>query len=177
MKKLGYLLIVAGFLAGALVSVLDDVSVDWTRFSAAMILGVVGIVLVRLDTYRMARTEGAMSTNLQMIDASLDSIVQAMQTLNAEKAELDVYDVHRRIDELVPDHLTRFVEARSSIANAFGLQGYADVMSHFAAGERYLNRVWSASADGYVDEVREYLGRAEAQFIEARDLLRRLERR
>lgn len=96
---------------------------------------------------------------------------------NVLKGELDVYDVHRRIDELVPDHLTRFVEARSSIANAFGLQGYADVMSHFAAGERYLNRVWSASADGYIDEVRGYLGRAEAQFVEARDLLRRLERR
>lgn len=177
MKKLGYLLIVAGFLAGALVSVLDDVSVDWTRFSAAMLIGVAGIVLVRIGSQRLARAEGTMSANLQAIDASLDSIVLAMQTLNAEKEQIDVYDVHGRIDELVPDHLTRFVEARSSIANAFGLQGYADVMSHFAAGERYLNRVWSASADGYVDEVREYLERAEAQFIEARDLLRRLERR
>ena len=37
--------------------------------------------------------------------------------------------------------------------HVFGMQNYADVMSNFAAGERYINRVWSASTDGYVDEV------------------------
>ena len=26
-------------------------------------------------------------------------------------------------------------------------------MTEFASGERYLNRAWSAAADGYVDEV------------------------
>ena len=50
--------------------------------------------------------------------------------------------------------------------HVFGIQNYADVMSNFAAGERYINRVWSASTDGYVDEVREYLERAHRQFIE-----------
>jgi hypothetical protein len=40
-------------------------------------------------------------------------------------------------------------------------------MSHFAAGERYLNRVWSASADGYIDEVNTYLDKAQEQFVEA----------
>jgi hypothetical protein len=37
-------------------------------------------------------------------------------------------------------------------------------MSHFAGGERYLNRVWSASADGYIDEVNAYLTKAHEQF-------------
>jgi len=44
-------------------------------------------------------------------------------------------------------------------------------MSAFATGERYINRVWSASTDGYVDEVRSYLERALQQFREARTLL------
>jgi len=44
------------------------------------------------------------------------------------------------------------------------------VMSAFAAGERYINRVWSASTDGYVEEVRSYLERATQQFREARSL-------
>jgi len=48
-----------------------------------------------------------------------------------------------------------------------GLQAYADVMSSFAAGERYLNRVWSASADGYIDEVNAYMEKAQAQFVES----------
>ena len=44
-------------------------------------------------------------------------------------------------------------------------------MSAFAAGERYLNRVWSASADGYVDEAREYIERAREQFVDAKNRL------
>jgi hypothetical protein len=42
-------------------------------------------------------------------------------------------------------------------------------MSNFAAGERYINRVWSASTDGYVDEVNLYLDRALRQFREAHE--------
>ncbi len=45
-------------------------------------------------------------------------------------------------------------------------------MSAFAAGERYINRVWSASADSYIDEVMLYLDKAQVQFIEARDILK-----
>jgi hypothetical protein len=58
--------------------------------------------------------------------------------------------------------------------HVFGMQGYADVMSAFAAGERYINRVWSASTDGYEDEVRRYIERAAGQFDEARALFVRL---
>ena len=41
----------------------------------------------------------------------------------------------------------------------------------FAAGERYLNRVWSSSIDGWIDEVRLYLGHARDQFRLALDKL------
>ena len=44
-------------------------------------------------------------------------------------------------------------------------------MSHFAAGERYINRVWSASADGYDDEAETYLKKAAGQFDEAKQQL------
>ena len=40
-------------------------------------------------------------------------------------------------------------------------------MSSFAAGERYLNRVWSASADGYIDEVNTYIEKAREQFVDS----------
>lgn len=44
-------------------------------------------------------------------------------------------------------------------------------MSHYAGGERYLNRVWSASADGYVNEVKDYISHSLEQFTIARDKL------
>jgi hypothetical protein len=71
---------------------------------------------------------------------------------------------------LRPD-LIRFVDARESMVHLFGLQAYADIMSHFAAGERYINRVWSSSADGYDVEAARYLGKAEEQFADAQKQL------
>lgn len=57
--------------------------------------------------------------------------------------------------------------------------GYAalilGLMSAFAAGERYINRVWSASTDGYRDEVLKYLLKARDQFAEAHDLFLNLQ--
>jgi hypothetical protein len=53
----------------------------------------------------------------------------------------------------------------------FGLQAYADIMSSFAAGERYINRVWSASADGYDVEAAKYLDKAAQQFAGTQEQL------
>ncbi len=52
-----------------------------------------------------------------------------------------------------------------------GMQRYADIMSPFANGERLLNRAWSASADGYVDEVRSCIAGARAELQKASRLL------
>ena len=60
------------------------------------------------------------------------------------------------------------MDARESIAYVPSLQAYANVMSHMAAGECYLNRVWSASADGYADEALDFLDKTEEQFVEAK---------
>jgi len=79
------------------------------------------------------------------------------------------YDLRHHIDKHFRDDIETFVEARESIAHTHGLQAYANVMSHFAAAERYLNRVWSASTDGYIDEAHTYIGKSAEQFREARD--------
>ena len=54
------------------------------------------------------------------------------------------------------------------------LIAYGEVMTDFAAAERYLNRVWSASADGYIDEVNEYLEKASNQFAACLDKTNKL---
>ena len=100
--------------------------------------------------------------------------MQNLEQMNAGKDELPVYEARFEIDKKFRDDLTNFADARESMIHVFGIQNYADVMSGFAAGERYLNRVWSASTDGYVDEVRQYLGRALDQFHEANDHFNRL---
>jgi len=174
MKKLGYLILTIGFLAGALVAVLDELTVQWGYFIGTLILGFVGIVMVHLHEHKHSRSEKKLAENLQAVKISINRIVENITRLNAQKQSVDTYDMRHRIDELFGSDLTTFIEARESLAHVHGLQVYADVMSHFASGQRYLNRVWSASTDGYEDEIRVYLDKAQVQFVEALDKIRQL---
>ncbi len=175
MKKIGYLLITVGFLGGAILSVSDElVIVSWSWFIFAMLAGAGGVVAVRLSTSRASRSEGVMEANLQGVVSSLENVARNISQLNQEKDSLNVYELRHRIDALFPADLDTFAESREVIAQAHGLQAYADVMSIFAAGERYLNRVWSASADGYIDECHTYLEKAQVQFTETLEKLNSL---
>ncbi len=174
MKKLGYLMITIGFLAGSLAAVVDKQNVQWSYFITALLAGAVGIVLVRFGDRQESRAEGKLASNIQSIETSLGRIVENMTRLNTEKHSINTYDVRHRIDELFVEDLNIFVQTRQSIAHTYSLGAYADVMSSFAAGERYLNRVWSASADGYIDEVNAYLEKAREQFAESLEKIRQL---
>jgi hypothetical protein len=173
--QLGFLLVTVGFLGGALASVLSEDTVRWDWFAAAVIVGFAGVVLVRISQRMETRDVSRLSANMQAIETSLRRIAENATRLNADKHTIDPYDVRHRIEELFADDLNTFIEARESIAHSYGLAAYADVMNCFAAGERYLNRVWSASADGYVDEINDYLDRAREQFAAGLDRVLRLQ--
>ncbi len=175
MKAQGYGLIALSFLASSLVAVRQTVEIQWTWFVPLLLLGVVGIVLVRSATRRAATAVEQVAANISTIHNSLHSVVKKVTQLNLEKSGINTYDMRHRIDELLVDDLTRFADAREAIGHKYGLQNYADVMSHFAAGERYINRVWSASADGYIDEVNTFIEKAEEQFSEAFSRLEHLQ--
>ena len=167
-------MIVAGFLAASLASVVNEDAVRWDFFGVGLFVGVGGIALVRIGRRQEATAGGRLASNMQAIETSLGRIVENMAKLNEQKRSINTYDVRHRIDETFADDLATFVEARHSIGHIHGLNAYADVMSCFAAGERYLNRVWSASADGYIDEVNAYLDKAHEQFTESLEKVRRL---
>jgi len=174
MKKAGYLMIVIGFIAGALLSVVDELEVQWGFFVCALIVGAIGVVLVQSGKRQHTKSEEKLTSNIQNIQASLSRIAENITQLNTAKGSINTYDMRGRIDELFGDDLAVFVQARESISHLYGLQAYADIMSYFASGERYLNRIWSASADGYIDEVNIYLDKAQQQFADALAKVRRL---
>jgi hypothetical protein len=169
MRKFGFLLVIAGFLGGALASVLNETAVRWNWFVPAVAVGFGGVVLVRIGQRREIHATGRLTSNMRAIQESLRRIAQNMIRLNSEKQSIDPYEIRHRLDELFADDLSTFIAARESIAHSYGLAAYADVMSCFAAGERYLNRAWCASADGYVDEIHQYLDKAGEQFASSRD--------
>ena len=168
MKIAGYLLMAGGFLAGAYFAVLDVDTVPVGSYLPALVVGVVGVGIARMASHKESRDEEVVSANIEAIEAALGKIVEDARAFDRDKESIDVYELRHHIDRTFPDDLDTFVQARQSIVHAFGLQAYADVMNPFAAGERYLNRVWSASTDGYVDEAHAYIAKAAEQFQEAR---------
>ncbi len=174
MKSVGFLMVTVGFIAAALASVLDENTVRWLWYIPTLGLGAAGVVLIRMAHEFHNKTEHHVAARIETVESSLERIAVNIDKLNAGKHSIDTYDVRHRIDELFIDDIDQFVDARESIAHRYGLAAYGEVMSMFAAGERYLNRVWSASADGYIDEVNTYLEKAREQFSESLNKIRQL---
>ena len=167
MKTIATLLVIAAFLAGSFISVLDPRAVDWSWLVPVLLIGIIGLWLARKVHREEAHAGHKLAGNMDLLAKSLDNILARLELINNNKEELPTYEARFEIDRLFRDELNTFADARESMIHVFGMQNYADVMSNFAAGERYINRVWSASTDGYVDEVNLYLGRALEQFREA----------
>jgi uncharacterized protein YutE (UPF0331/DUF86 family) len=202
MKWIGFLLVTVGFIAAALATVVDQSAikgigsapvadesavesadsttvdespVKWMWYIPALAVGVIGVVMVRTVDARQSKTEHHVAANIETVEGSLQRIAANLDKLNADKHSINTYDMRYKIDELFMDDLEQFVDARQSIVHRYGLAAYGEIMSSFAAGERYLNRVWSASADGYIDEVNEYLEKAKDQFAESLTIIRRFQ--
>ncbi len=173
MRVIGQLLMWIGFLGAALASVLrleqpDKWStIPWVGYAAAMSVGIVGVVLLRI----VNRKEGSDSTQT---DAEYSVLQRSLGTLSevvgrlAGQTEHIPGEVLRQIDDRCADPFSDFAESRQALVKRFGLSVYADVMTEFASAERYVNRVWSAAADGYVDEVASSLRRANVHLGRAR---------
>jgi hypothetical protein len=167
MKTIAILLVFGSFLAGSFLAVLDPREINWSWLAPVLLIGAVGLWLSRKAHHEEAHAGSKLAGNIDLLGKCLDKILAKLELLCKNKEELPTYEARFEIDRLFRDDLNNFAEARESMIHVFGMQNYADVMSNFAAGERYINRVWSASTDGYVDEVNLYLERALNQFREA----------
>jgi len=166
MKNIAYLFIAAGFLLGAYATALDAQNVDWTLFVIAAVAAVLGVIIAKRQDSAEARSGSVLETNRNELNESISNIVRDLgEMIDGTTARGD--QLRDWIDDTLRADLRRFVDARQSMVHLFGLQTYADIMSNFAAGERYINRVWSASADGYDGEAEKYLGRAAEVFKDA----------
>lgn len=170
-SKIGYFLLAAGFLASAFTASLDAIEMNWQYYLPAAAVSAWGVFILKSAAMRAARTDTVLQADRMTLQQTLSSIVANLEELNVGKAEIPTHEMRFEIDRLFRIDLIAFVEARESMKHLYSLQDYADVMSAFAAGERNINRVWSASADGYIDEVMAYLDHAEKRFLEARDIL------
>lgn len=167
MKAFGYLLLIGGFLTAAYSTALDTQMTNWALFAPAAIAAIVGVLIIKGQSRGEARSTHVLTANRAELNESLSNIIRDLEGIKGESGALSALELRNAIDDKLRNDLRRFADARESLIHLYGLQVYADIMSDFAAGERYVNRVWSAAADDYDAEAWTYVGKALERFREA----------
>ncbi len=172
-RVFGHILLWIGFLAGAFTAVrsMENKSdpwatIDWRRFVGAVALGAGGVALLRA-THRKGTLHAAEQRSVEELEQLVTQVSRTVEAWLDAWSPNDVYTIHTRIDEQLANVLLEFATHRHVMEEAWGLSAYAAVMDEFAQGERLLNRAWSASADGYADEVLRALQRSRSHFAAA----------
>ena len=170
-QLLGQALLWVGFLSGALATVWrieiesDNPTevwntIPWTWYTVSAVVCAAGAVTLRV-VRRYARGSSEKSVaEFAQLRSSLARVIKNMGRIKAHMDEWSPSQITSQIDETLADDLRLFGDGRESIVAEHGLQTFADVMAKFAAGERAINRTWSAAADGYLDEAATCIERA-----------------
>ncbi|MDG2186484.1 MAG: hypothetical protein P8K79_12460 [Mariniblastus sp.] len=177
MNVLGQILLWGGFLSGSLATVLNLEkkiawsTIPWGWYIGSVIICIIGIVLLRIGKKSAAESSHESTASLAEIRASVVNLINHTEQLRGQMDEMAPSEMVAFIDDvLAPDFYT-FAEGRNAITAEMGLQKFADVMTHFSAGERAINRAWSAAADGYVDEATTCVKRGLAMLHDAQQEL------
>jgi hypothetical protein len=177
-KLIGQVLLWTGFLAAALTSVsrLEIAehpwqTIPWAVYAGSMAVGIVGVVLLRASAKAEVRHTERVEGEFDTLTSNLAVLRSNVAELRGQLEQINPHDIVSYIDENCVEPFGAFADARNALVQRFGLNGFADVMTQFASAERFVNRAWSAAADGYVNEASDSLQRAENHLHQASQLM------
>ncbi|MCP4886416.1 hypothetical protein N9D23_10145 [Rubripirellula sp.] len=177
MRLTGHVLMWGGFLVGAFYSlsyleVADSKwsTVPWAKYFAGIGLGIVGVVLLRVTGQKLEGDEESHEAKFSVLCENLSEVISSVSEMASQKNH-DPAKVLNQIDNECAEPLSEFANARQALVRRFGMSVYAEVMTEFASAERYINRCWSAAADGYVDEIRDCLQKADTHLAKTDALI------
>lgn len=142
----------------------------WLFLLSAVGLGI-GAWLVRMDAKAAhaaaagtgeSEHAGSPRQTLATIEQTVRDLHDRVLAMPTDRERL--HAIVEVLGELQQNEITQFAESRTALVARYGLAGFANVMDGFAAGERQVNRAWSAAADGVVDEAVACLERAVHRF-------------
>jgi hypothetical protein len=147
-------------------------------FGGGIVLCAVGLILwwkTTLDERSEARAaldsgEGSILGPVQLVA----QIQQPLRDLVADIESLDGPGLCQRVEALNDGFVAPLADGRQRFVDRFGLAGGSEALNETAFGERMLNRVWSAAADGHLEEARSSFGEAVEAFAQAEQTVARL---
>jgi len=169
MKRLGFLLFCLGIVGAILCAAkMPAEGQEWSDmlvyFGAAIALGIVGLVLWRRGVSQEAQAAAKATGDSANPVTLLSGLPEPLAALSGDIEQLDASQLTERVDDLLNRFVLPFAEVRQTLIDRMGMEKGADVLVTVAFGERMLNRVWSAAADGHLPEAR-------ASFVDAHDAL------
>ena len=141
--------------------------IPWTWYCVSLGACGLGVVLMTLGRFGEGGKSEASEANLKDITAALADLIVDVENLEPRLEKMAPSEITAYIDDVMTEKLIAFADGRDSITSEHGLAVFAEVMTQFAAGERAINRAWSAAADGYLDEVVACISRGRQCLIEA----------
>lgn len=127
-------------------------TINWYVYVPALVVGVIGAVLLRCTKSTANGEAGADGTSLEPLRTSLSKLLGEVGRLKNDLPMMAPEEVVAFVDDRCVSHCNSFADQREVIKSLLGLSRFGEIMSEFASGERFLNRVWSAAADGYMEE-------------------------
>lgn len=174
-RQLGHVLLWVGVIGGSFVAVRDPVAVQWPLYGVMAAVALGGVVLLRKTAAAATGTADQVAQRVGQLHQALVRADDELRALHEELTEqgdgADPYAVRDRLDARLAESLAAFADEREAMIPSYGLSVYGEVMTRFAAAERLVNRTWSASADGYIDEVRTCVAQAHELMAQARERL------
>lgn len=150
--------------------------IPWPAYSVAAFVCLVGVILLHKTRLESTEKSEVSAANLNEIKNALARAIGNTKALAAESPKIAPSKIVAQIDDEIAVDLRVFAEGRNSMTTEYGLTVFANVMSPFAAGERAINRAWSAAADGYVDEATDCLNRGHQMLVDAQNELAQAEK-
>ncbi len=167
-RLVGHVLLWCGFLGGSFATVQHVElahdkwnTIQWSLYAMALAVGIVGVIILRVTQKQTATHSDKLDSDIKVLEVSVRDLLNRLSELIKNRQQTDVFAVHKLIDSRLMESIGDFVESREAAIHSFGLGQYAELMTDFSVAERNINRAWSASADGYIDEVWASLDRAE----------------
>ncbi len=150
-------------------------TVRWLWYGLSMALGLAGVALLRSTAKSADQDSGRVEAEYSTITNSLAELNERVAKLGGSLDTMKPAEVVQYIDDRCAEPFADFADARNALVQRFGLQAFAEIMTQFASAERFVNRAWSASADGYMNEARDCVTRATTHLKEASSLLNKYE--
>ena len=148
---------------------------------AGLGLIVLGAALARQQQREDNAGGGAGSAGRLDFATSIADVRTRIATIRTDIAELpmdrDAPRARDAIDRLTTEVLEPIVEARGQLIARHGLAGFAEYFGPYSAGERNVNRAWSALTDGHSVVARQALQAADVAFEAAQQTFARVDAR